>query len=142
MNEQTTTKSEPSSVATTVCWCGCGGSTKSRFVPGHDARYHGWAKKVLRGELKLDETLAKLPHQASRDHFVAYMELQRPLEVAKAAAKAKVAADKVAAKAKAVADKVAAITPPVVAPPAEQPKVEVEQPVVEAVTADETALVA
>lgn len=33
-----------------ACWCGCGGETKSRFVPGHDSRFHGLAKRVARGE--------------------------------------------------------------------------------------------
>lgn len=35
------------------CECGCGGSTKSRFVPGHDGRLHGWVLRVERGVVKL-----------------------------------------------------------------------------------------
>lgn len=35
------------------CECGCGGSTKSRFVPGHDGRLHGWVLRVERGVIKL-----------------------------------------------------------------------------------------
>jgi hypothetical protein len=32
------------------CWCGCGSETKSRFVPGHDAKFHGQAKRAARGQ--------------------------------------------------------------------------------------------
>jgi hypothetical protein len=32
------------------CWCGCGGKTKGKFVPGHDAKFHALAKKVARGQ--------------------------------------------------------------------------------------------
>jgi hypothetical protein len=38
------------STAPCFCWCGCGQTTKRRFAPGHDARFHGLAKKVARGE--------------------------------------------------------------------------------------------
>lgn len=37
------------------CGCGCGEETMSYFVPGHDARYKGWLKKVGDGRLSLDE---------------------------------------------------------------------------------------
>lgn len=33
------------------CECGCKGLTKSRFVPGHDARLGGWVKRCERGLL-------------------------------------------------------------------------------------------
>lgn len=33
------------------CGCGCGGETMAHFVPGHDARYKGWMKKLASGEL-------------------------------------------------------------------------------------------
>ena len=33
------------------CGCGCGGETMGFFVPGHDARYKGWMKKLGTGEL-------------------------------------------------------------------------------------------
>lgn len=36
---------------TNNCMCGCGGKTAGFFVPGHDARYKGWMKKVARGEM-------------------------------------------------------------------------------------------
>ena len=32
------------------CWCGCGGSTGGKFVPGHDSRFHSLAKQVARGQ--------------------------------------------------------------------------------------------
>lgn len=40
------------------CGCGCGqqcGSPKSTFLPGHDARFHGWIKKYSKGLMKLSE---------------------------------------------------------------------------------------
>lgn len=33
------------------CECGCPGLTQSRFVPGHDARLHGWKLRVERALL-------------------------------------------------------------------------------------------
>jgi hypothetical protein len=48
---------KPAGKATTnVCWCGCGGTTKSRFVPGHDARFHSNAKNTARGKAEAPET--------------------------------------------------------------------------------------
>lgn len=35
------------------CICGCGEQCRNNFRPGHDARVHGWAKKVASGELKI-----------------------------------------------------------------------------------------
>ncbi len=69
-----TAKKEPA-----LCLC-CGAPTsshKSRFLPGHDARYHSWAKKVARGEMDCDETMEKLPHQDSRDLFAKHVEHER-----------------------------------------------------------------
>ena len=37
------------------CACGCGGGTKSRWVPGHDGRATGWAVRIERGLLTIDE---------------------------------------------------------------------------------------
>lgn len=38
------------------CECGCGGQTKGgRFVPGHDARLHGWAVRVERKVCELKD---------------------------------------------------------------------------------------
>ena len=33
------------------CTCGCGNKTGGLFAPGHDARVHGWGKKIDRGEM-------------------------------------------------------------------------------------------
>jgi hypothetical protein len=41
-----------------MCACGCGEqvlNAKREFRQGHDARVHGWAKKVERGDMKLTE---------------------------------------------------------------------------------------
>ena len=34
-----------------ACECGCDGLTARRFVPGHDAKLHGWVLRVERGLL-------------------------------------------------------------------------------------------
>ena len=46
----------PKPKMTGECWCGCGGETKSKFVPGHDSKFHGLAKKVARGEAEMPES--------------------------------------------------------------------------------------
>jgi hypothetical protein len=38
-----------------ACGCGCGQPCKSRFLPGHDAKLHGWVKKLAAGVMSLDE---------------------------------------------------------------------------------------
>lgn len=40
------------------CVCGCGGMTGGMWVSGHDGRATGWAIRVERGILKLDEVPA------------------------------------------------------------------------------------
>lgn len=48
-----------------ICGCGCGdqcGSVKSRFLPGHDARFHGYVAKIKDGRLKY----AELPTDEAR----------------------------------------------------------------------------
>lgn len=37
------------------CFCGCGEETMSYFVPGHDARFHGWLRKIAKGEMKPED---------------------------------------------------------------------------------------
>lgn len=37
------------------CTCGCGGVTGGRFCPGHDARYYGWLKKIVKAEMEFRE---------------------------------------------------------------------------------------
>ena len=40
------------------CGCGCGEETMSYFAPGHDARYHGWVKKLAAGTLEPSDLTA------------------------------------------------------------------------------------
>lgn len=35
-----------------ACRCGCGGQTTAYFVPGHDARWKGWMKKIELGKME------------------------------------------------------------------------------------------
>ncbi len=72
-------------MTTNVCWCGCGGATKNRFVPGHDAKFHSQAKKVARGLLD-ENTLPPLPHQEAADEFEKWVAKTRLADAAKAAA--------------------------------------------------------
>lgn len=48
------------------CFCGCGAEVNHnrRFKPGHDARFHGRAKKVARGELTATEATAGMTDRA------------------------------------------------------------------------------
>ena len=48
-----------------ACGCGCGQPCKSRFLPGHDAKLHGWVKKLAAGVMSLDE----LPPQVRNGMF-------------------------------------------------------------------------
>ncbi len=75
-----------------ACWCGCGGTTRSRFVPGHDARFHGRAKKVARNELDMIEQLTALPHDEARAEFERHVEMETPKAEAKAALEAQIKA--------------------------------------------------
>lgn len=40
---------------TRPCACGCGTETKSEWAPGHDARARGWALRIQRGILTIDQ---------------------------------------------------------------------------------------
>jgi len=101
------------------CWCGCGGTTKSRFVPGHDSRFHSTAKKVARGLLDFDEEVAKLPHEDAVAEFERHVLLEVPKFELKTKEKAAAKKVKDDAKAEAKAAKEAA------APVAETPEPEV-----------------
>ncbi len=92
-----------------VCFCGCGGMTKSSFVPGHDARFHGNIKKAIREELDAQTVLDSLPHDEARQAFWDYSEKIMPQETARK--EAKVAAEQV--KAAKLAAKAAAKLAPV-----------------------------
>jgi hypothetical protein len=70
----------PKKDRTGPCWCGCGQTTKSRFVPGHDARFHGQAKRVARGQEAMPETFVCDEAQAD---FLAHVEAERPVWAAR-----------------------------------------------------------
>lgn len=78
------------------CWCGCGGKTKSSFVPGHDSKLHSLAKKVARGQTDttLEEALAALPHDDAREDFQTHHDSEKPLHEAREAEKARKEAEK------------------------------------------------
>ena len=80
-----------------VCWCGCGGSTGGRFVPGHDSKFHSLAKQVARGLAEMPEFVSD---EAEAD-FMKWHDAEVPVFEAKEAAKAVLDA----AKAKVKADK-------------------------------------
>ena len=65
------------------CWCGCGGTTKSKFVPGHDSRFHGLAKQVARGLEDHADALIGLAHDEARAVFETHVAHERPLHEAK-----------------------------------------------------------
>lgn len=53
----------PQPKATRACCCGCGEQVTGWFRMGHDARFHGWMKKIARGKMGANEipaTAAKL----------------------------------------------------------------------------------
>lgn len=39
-----------------ACACGCGGETQGTWVPGHDAYVKGWALRVNRKLVKIEDT--------------------------------------------------------------------------------------
>lgn len=50
-------------VTLNMCGCGCGAAVKSKFQMGHDARFHGWLKRLKDGRMKptdLPPAVAKL----------------------------------------------------------------------------------
>jgi hypothetical protein len=62
------------------CVCTCGGQTASYFCPGHDARMHGWIKKLAEGTIepkdvpkavvnKLQLVATAKGHKATKPHF-------------------------------------------------------------------------
>lgn len=48
-------KREPKEKVVRACRCGCGGQTTAYFVPGHDARFKGWLKKIELGKKEVKE---------------------------------------------------------------------------------------
>jgi hypothetical protein len=78
-------KPERSSGSPPTCrWCGCGGATRSRFVPGHDARFHSLAKKVARGLVTMPENFVNADAKAD---FLKHHDAERARVAAKATAK-------------------------------------------------------
>ncbi len=75
---------QPKGEEPTICWCGCGGATKSRFVPGHDARFHSLAKKVARGLATMPE---RFVNENARADFLKHHDAERARIAAKASAK-------------------------------------------------------
>lgn len=107
-------KKEPK--APSACWCGCGGLTGGKFVPGHDARFHGAAKRHARaiaaGENPEEPVFVNADAKADWDKWA-------NAELPKAKKAVEEAARKAAAKAAAKAEKAPANPP---APVAETPK--------------------
>lgn len=104
------TKTEKTPKAKVACWCGCGGQTGGRFVPGHDARFHGLAKKVARGQTEAGPILSALPHEDAREHFLHHAdEAAKTADawLANEAEKARKRAEKAAEKAQKAAEKTA-----------------------------------
>lgn len=81
---------------TRECFCGCGGMTQSKFVPGHDARFHSWARKLVKGELTPDAVMALLPHEEARDEMERAVEHLTPKVAEEARKRAEKAAEKAA----------------------------------------------
>ncbi len=46
-----------------ACACGCGGETTGYFNPGHDAKLHGWVKKLADGRIQKNGKDAKSGEQ-------------------------------------------------------------------------------
>lgn len=85
----TVTKAQPTKL--NDCWCGCGGQTKSSFVPGHDSKLHSLAKRIARQqvEITLEDALAALPHDEARADFQHHHDTEKPLHEAREAEKAR-----------------------------------------------------
>ena len=77
------------------CWCGCGGVTKNKFVPGHDSKFHSLAKQVARGQAEMPESFVNEDAEAD---FMKWHDAEVPKWAAKQAAKKAKAAAKEAAK--------------------------------------------
>ena len=94
--EQLKARSSAAKTGSNPCFCGCGGVTKSRFVPGHDARFHSWAKAIARGERDMATTLADLPHDLAREEMERCVAHEIPIQQARAALAQRKASEKAA----------------------------------------------
>ena len=86
------------------CWCGCGGLTKGKFVPGHDSKFHGLAKKVARGEAEMPEDFI---HEEAEADFMRVHDAALKVHIAKLAEDERNKAEKARLKAEKDAEKAA-----------------------------------
>lgn len=86
----------PKKQLTGTCWCGCGGTTKGRFVPGHDSKFHSLAKRVARGEAEMPESFV---NDDAKADFLKWHDAEVPKHEARVAEKAARKAEREAAKA-------------------------------------------
>lgn len=56
------------------CWCGCLADVKNKFVPGHDAQFHAFGKRVGRGEAEMPSTWAS---ELAEEDFLKWVEVGR-----------------------------------------------------------------
>lgn len=66
------------------CWCGCGGVTKGKFVPGHDSKFHSLAKQVARGLEEMPETFV---NEDAKADFMKWHDAEVPMHAERVAAK-------------------------------------------------------
>jgi len=81
----------PKKHQTGECWCGCGASTKSRFAPGHDSKFHAQAKRVARGEEGMPESFVNADAEAD---FMKWHDAEVPKHEARLIARAVKEAEK------------------------------------------------
>jgi hypothetical protein len=86
----------PKKQLTGTCWCGCGATTKGRFAPGHDSRFHSLAKRVARGEETMPESFV---NEDAKADFLKWHDAEVPKHAERQAAKAARVAEREAAKA-------------------------------------------
>lgn len=70
------------------CGCGCGEETTGYFAPGHDARWHGWMKKLADGRLtpgspEVKKVVGKLDLKKTKTGFVPTLDYKGDKYVAK-----------------------------------------------------------
>ncbi len=68
------------------CACGCGTETTGHFAPGHDARFHGWLKKLQDGRIGIDGKDAKSGEKVIPNAILKSLDLTKTKDGAKAKA--------------------------------------------------------
>ena len=58
------------------CRCGCGGQTKNQFNPGHDARFYGWARKIVNDKMSPND----VPNASARAELATKAKAAKVLE--------------------------------------------------------------